>query len=454
MWWFGRRSGCNRLAPVLMFPLALADSPGRAADVEPAREAARVVVSGADDPRLAPFDRMMRAFVADNRVPGAALAVTRHGRLVYARGFGYASLETAEPVRPDSLFRVASVSKPVTAAAVLRLIEQGKLAMDDKALDRLGLGPDVRPTDPRWRQITIRELLQHRGGFDRGLSGDPMFRPVATAREFQSEPPAGTALIVRSMLGKPLDFDPGTRYAYSNFGYCVLGRAVEFASGAPYGKAVHDLVLGPLGITDREMRLGRALPEFRAPGEVRYYDEKGRKGPSVFAANLGRPVPQPYGAWNLEAMDAHGAWVASAPALLKFASAFDDPEHPKLLRPATIATMFERPPGPAGTRPGGRPKDAFYACGWNVRPNANGGANTWHDGALPGTSSLLVRRDDGLDWAVLFNNRNGPDGTSLSGKIDPLIHQAADAVTDWPDQDLFKTSPPDARPAVPPSPSR
>ena len=76
---------------------------------------------------------------------------------------------------------------------------------------------------------------------------------------------------------------------------------------------------------------------------------------------------------------------------------------------------------------------AFYACGWMVRPVGKGGkANTWHGGSLPGTNTLLVRRHDGLTWAVLFNSRSRKDGA-----IDPALHRAANVVTEWPSVDLF-----------------
>ena len=423
---------------VFVVVLALAPQASRCVggSVEPASAPENVLLTGRHDPRLASFDRLMRQFLARHRVPGAALAVTRHGRLVYARGFGYASLASGEAVRPEALFRIASVSKPITAAAVLALVDRGKLGLDDRVLDRLGPGFDGPPADPRWRRITLRELLQHRGGWDRDRSFDPMFRPVLIARQFRVEPPAGPRLVIRYMLGQPLDFDPGARDAYSNFGYCVLGRVIEHATGEPYEAAVRKLVLTPLGLGPRSIRLGHTLPERRAPGEVHYHG--GGTGPLVFPP-LGRPVPEPYGAWNLEAMDAHGGWLASAPALVRFASSFDNPARSKILSARAVATLFERPPGAAGARPDGQPRDAYYACGWNVRPVGRGGANTWHTGALPGTSTLLVRRWDGLNWAVLFNTRNGADGVDLAGAIDPLVHGAADAVTEWPAIDLFSS---------------
>jgi Beta-lactamase len=149
-------------------------------------------------------------------------------------------------------------------------------------------------------------------------------------------------------------------------------------------------------------------------------------------------------------MDSHGGWISSAPDLVRFASAFDHPDRCKILKAASIKTMFACPDGLAGHTKDGKAKDVFYGCGWSVRtvapspsPKGRGGPeagriNTWHNGALDGTSTLLVRRADGLTWAVLFNTRSNAKGTDLSGLIDPLVHQAADKVKRWPNRDLFE----------------
>ncbi|HEY8749033.1 MAG TPA: serine hydrolase domain-containing protein [Tepidisphaeraceae bacterium] len=391
--------------------------------------------TGAENPDLASFDRLMTSFVTEHKVPGASLAVARHGKLIYARGFGFADVDKQEPVKPDSLFRIASVSKPFTAAAIMQLVEKGKLRLDDKWLDVLALSP--RPEqhlDPRLKKITILELLQHRGGWDRDKSFDPMFRPIVIAREMGSAPPAGPDQIIQYMLGKPLDFDPGQSYAYSNFGYCILGRVIEKVSGETYENYVREHVLAPLGIHD--MRIGRSLLELRAPHEVRYYGRG--NGASVFSPHVGVKVPSSYGGWNLEAMDSHGAWIASAVDLVRFATAFDEPDHSKILSAQSIAEIFSRPAGDAGFDVDGKPKPVYYGAGWEVRHvNARGGINTWHNGLLDGTSSLLVRRHDGLAWAVLFNASHDPDRKVLASIIDPLVHKAADQVRHWPDKDLF-----------------
>ena len=125
---------------------------------------------------LFPFDQMMREFVKENEIPGAALAVAKEGRLVYARGFGWADRENRKPVQPHSLFRIASISKPITAVAILRLVDKGKLKLDDKAFALLShkphLGKDTK-VDPRLKEVTIRHLLQHRGLLDGSLVDEP-----------------------------------------------------------------------------------------------------------------------------------------------------------------------------------------------------------------------------------------------------------------------------------------
>jgi N-acyl-D-amino-acid deacylase len=149
-------------------------------------------------------------------------------------------------------------------------------------------------------------------------------------------------------------------------------------------------------------------------------------------------VPLQYGGENLDNFEAHGGWIASAVDLVRFACAFDDPARCRLLKPETIETMFARPAGRAGHAPDGKPLAAYYGCGWNVRPiGSHGGRNTWHTGRIAGTSTLLVRRWDGLNWAVLFNCDAGSAGAVPAAAIDPLVHRAADQVRSWPESDLF-----------------
>ena len=391
----------------------------------------------APQPPLESFDHEMREFMTAREIPGGALAIVRNRKLIYARGYGRADRDSPAPVAPDSLFRIASISKPFTAVAILKLVEQGKLNLDDHALARLPLKPFLAAdanADERLAQITVRQLLHHTAGWDREKSYDPMFRAKQIARDLGVAPPASARDVIRHHLGQPLDFAPGTRYAYSNFGYCVLGRLLEELSGESYEAFTRRAVLTPAGI--RKMRLGKSLLADRAESEVRYHTPDNARGESVFTRENTR-VPLPYGGFALEAMDAHGGWLASIVDLARFAAALDESAPQPLLARDAWRTLHEPPPAPVSRKDDGSLKPFYYACGWMARPVGDTGkANYWHAGSLPGGHSLLVRRWDGISWAVLFNQRSNHSEKPDSA-IDPALHRAAAAVKAWPTEDLF-----------------
>lgn len=195
------------------------------------------------------LDEVMTAFMETHGIPGGALAVSKSGRLVYDRGFGFADVEAETRVESGALFRIASISKPVTAVAILQIVERGELALDDRVTSILDVAQfdGSQPSDARWSDVTIRHLLEHSGGWDRDESFDPMFRSHRISRAAGHDGPAGPRDIIRYMANQPLDFDPGARYAYSNFGYCLLGRVIEQVTGMTYADFVHDSVLAPAG---------------------------------------------------------------------------------------------------------------------------------------------------------------------------------------------------------------
>lgn len=361
-------------------------------------------------------DEFFSAFIVEHDLPGVSVAIARDGDVVYARGFGWADVSERRPVGPDTLFRLASISKPITSVAILELVEDGHLSLDDKPFQMLDtLDPDTF-ADERLNDITVDHLLRHRAGFDRRVSGDPMFmsRRIADEENVTSPPDAET--IVRWITRRPLDTAPGEQYAYSNVGYAVLGLLVEQVTAMTYEDYVRTEILAPLGI--EQMRAARTREP--APGEARYYT-RGSKRPSVFDD---ADVEPPYGAWAIEPMIAHGGWIASSVDLVRFASAIGSDDF--VLSPESIEIMFSSPEDKGDGA-------AHYARGWLVRHWAGVGRNTWHGGSLPGTSTLLVRRHDGLCWAVLFNTREGMalDGQP-AGAIDGRMHQLVDQVDHWP----------------------
>ncbi len=378
---------------------------------------------------LESFDELMTQFIVDQNVPGAAIAVAYKGRLLFAGGYGWAEKDV--PVKPTSLFRIASISKPITASVICKLVEEGKLTLDQPILKTVPKASNLDSFDSRWEQITLTHLMQHTGGFDRSASFDPMFRAVEIANHFKIKPPAQPQHVIEYIQNRPLDFTPGERYAYSNFGYCMLGRTIEKITGKSYFLAMDELLLKPLGI--RNMHLGKSQLQDRQEGEVRYFGEA--KNPTTVFGSERTPTYPSYGTWNLEAMDAHGGWIANAIDLVRFSSHFGPHSQSPYLGEKLHKEMFSPPKGSAGHLEDGKAKDVYYGLGWMVRKQKNG-FNFWHSGSLDGTSTILVSRHDGWTWAVLFNKRHGKE-TVLSRAIDSLVHRAANKVKVIPEGDLF-----------------
>jgi CubicO group peptidase (beta-lactamase class C family) len=372
-------------------------------------------------------------------VPGGAVALVKDGKLVMAEGYGLADKQGNVAATADSLFRIASLSKPITATATLKLVEAGLLSLDAKAFAILSdLEPPPGATaDTRLQDITVRDLLQHSGGWDRDASFDPMFRPREIAAAMGVPTPPDAETIIRYMMGQPLDFTPGTKYVYSNFGYCVLGRIIERVTGEAYETYVEEAILGPSGIS--RMKIGRSLAAARAEDEVTYYDYPGAPTtPSVFT-EAGEPVPWPYGGFAIESMDSHGGWLSSAVDLMRFVTAVDGlATRPDVLQKATVDLMTARP-----SLPDWASSDWYYALGWQVRPQG-ASANWWHTGSLPGTVTILVRAYNGLAWAALFNMRPAA-ADAFTSELDSALWTAVGGVTDWPSADLFGTYPLAAR---------
>ncbi|HLK58452.1 MAG TPA: serine hydrolase domain-containing protein [Chthonomonadaceae bacterium] len=337
------------------------------------------------------------AFRMKYDVPALSVAIATQGRLVYMHGFGVTDKDTGEKVTPDNLFRIASVTKPITSTTIFHLIEKGKLRLADRVFGpKAVLGTDYG--EPPYKQyiedITIEHLLTHTAGGWQNDGNDPMFHhPQMDHKE----------LITWTIANQPLQHRPGTNYAYSNFGYCILGRVIEKLTGKPYHEAVQQEVLKPCGITG--MRISGNTLEERAPKEVIYYDQNGGN---------------PYG-MNVKRMDSHGGWLATPTDLVRFLVRVDGfKTKPDILDLDTIVTMTTASAVQAG-----------YAKGWSV----NKYHNWWHNGSMPGTTTIMVRTSGQFCWAALTNTRKVNSG--LDGDLDQLMWNMVGKVTTWPSYDLF-----------------
>ena len=337
-----------------------------------------VPVTGEASESLKAFDEAMLEFMRKYEIQAGVLAVSKDGKLLLERGYGWADQARTKPTPPETIMRIASVAKPITRAATLKLIREGKIAYETKVFEYLGIEPPGgKAADGRIYKITIKNLLEHRGGWDRGQAAvtDPMFRMKQVREELKLDHAPLPRDVVRWMMGKPLQFDPGEREVYSNFGYCVLGRVIEKASGKSYEQYVTEEILRPAGATT--VRLSRDRAADRDGREVWY------------------PVSD--GEFSTEVMDAHGGLASTAGDLCRF-------------------------------------MHAYWISG---QPRAAGQKQNWlFFGSLPGTSAMAMQRPSGVDIAVLFS---GPDGKNKERLT--CLDKLRDAMSKAADETLERQGP-------------
>lgn len=310
------------------------------------------------------------------RVPAMSIALSKNGRFVYDRAGGMADRQHLALAQQNSLFRIADLSKSITAVTIFSLMEAGKLNLADHVFGSggiLGTKYGKSPYKTYVTDITVDHFLTHTAGGWAADDNDPMFHNNGWDQ---------AKLISETIDIVPLTIQPGTHRAYSNFGYCVLGRVIEQISGQPYETYVQGNILAPCGITT--MQIAQNSEKHRASDEVVY---------------TGQYSEDPYKI-NINRMDSTAGWIASSTQLVQFLNhVAGAPGIPALLKPETIRVMTT----PAPAYPDG---DARGARGWMVSDNGLG--SWWHSGSLPGSTALMIRNPNASCSAALCNTRSEP----------------------------------------------
>ncbi|MCC6589745.1 MAG: serine hydrolase [Bryobacterales bacterium] len=402
---------------LLSVAAALAQTPGSS-----------IPATGKDVPALAPYENALRVIMDRWSVPGAAFAITDGSRLVYARGLGFADREAGTLVQPTSRFRLASISKTIAGMTILKLAEEGKINLDKPFMDYI---PDLKatttpPPDVRMTRVTIRQLLQHTGGWDRDEEDDHVSYYNTASRLFNL--PVSIDLMTRYIMSQRLEFDPGTKYAYSNSGYQVLGRIIERVTGKKFLDAVQDKILGPAGAAN--IRIGGNLLSDRFSDEVKYYDYPGAPlSTTQVAPGAVVPTPRPYNR-RVDMADSYGGLIGNTIDLMRYLLALEGRRGPALLSNATLTAMTARPAPPVWPATGN-----YVGTTWRIIPTT-GGVHWWHSGGASGTRNLLVRRLNGRSWVVLMNTRPQNEDQIITDLFNAMA-AAESQVTAWPTHDLF-----------------
>ena len=284
---------------------------------------AALPMTGAYVPELQVVDALLQNFMIGKPIPGGTIAITHNHELIYERGIGYSDTAHSVPMQETDLMRLASVSKPVTASAIQQFVKDGKLDLNAKVFNISGNGGLLNITpyngilgDSRLRDITVNELPQHEGGWNRDTAGDLAFKDVQIAAKMGLPSPPGIANTARYILSQPLQFTPGTTSNYSNIGYMFLGMVVDAASGQGYEGYVDSKVLAPAGIRVWEINAGRTFAVDQSPREPVYSSPYTVQ--NVYNPNEAH-VSSPYGGWDQEKALAFGGLIGSTKAIAELA---------------------------------------------------------------------------------------------------------------------------------------
>lgn len=377
--------------------------------------------SDSDLPETQRFDRIIEQFMNKWEIKGASFALMKDNRLIYCKGYGLADAEAQIPTDVKHVFRVASVSKLITAVGIMKLVEERKLRLNDQVFGEQGILNDscfLNIKDPRSKKITVEQLLRHQGGYSITY-GDPMFCPLDIARKMNVEAPVDLNTMIQFVLSRTLGYTPGEGTRYSNIGYGILSKVIEKVTGKGYEEYIRKQILKPAGCSD--MFLGHNLDADHFPNEVKYYEVSNAElipacdgsGKMVYRSNGGNNIEELYGA---------GGWVASPAELLRFLAAIDgNPEVKDILRPETIRYMTQSMPN---TMP----------IGW-IETNTDG---EWtRTGTLAGTSALMKKQRDGYSW-IFVTNTSSWKGSRFPHYINAMMQNAMSTVSHWPERNLFE----------------
>ena len=364
------------------------------------------------------MDAYIERFMKRWEIKGGSLAVMKDGRLIYSKGYGWADEEKGEKMSPGNIFRVASLSKLITATAIMQLCERKVLSLDDRVFGDGGILDcprfrDIR--DRRIKDITVEQLLRHKAGFTMH-KGDPLFttREIIIWEKLDTVPDMDR--VIQYALSERLGYTPGQGYRYSNLGYLILTKIIEVCSGTEYEEYCQENILHPAGCYD--MHLARNLYEDRYPNEVRYYETHDATPVPAFD-NSGDSLYRSYGGSNIEGLLGAGGWVASPSEFVRFVASIDgDPSVPDVISETSVRTMTA---------------DRVRPIGW-VRAGA--GKDWTRTGTLAGTSAMLTKQADGYIW-MFVTNTSSWKGSRFTRYIDRMYRTASARIDSWPKEDLF-----------------
>jgi CubicO group peptidase (beta-lactamase class C family) len=367
------------------------------------------------------LDRDIREIIKKYSYPGGSVAISRYGKLVFSKSYGVKDVSNA-PFTAYTLCPIASTSKPITAFAILCLVNDGKLGLDDPAFRIIaskypGRFANVIRNDPRLGLITIRQLLHHTAGF-----GDPhnLFPNYSMALEAKAKNHSfDSVFLLEKMLSSPLAHSPGEIYKYSNANYVFLNLIIEAISLQTYEQYVTQRVFKSISI---EGVLFSSRDNNNNVSHI--WDLPNRTAPSALSSSLGIDVPISYGGIDYSLM---GLWCLSAKDLLIFADTVSG-YNAALIDRKLLEEIYRIPPH-VNNRSFNGDTMQYYGLGWNIYNHLDQKKYEFeHIGEMSGAVSGLRTRIDGYTVSFVFNSSNGQYDsavkvlTSLNETINKILY--------------------------------
>jgi CubicO group peptidase (beta-lactamase class C family) len=385
-----------------------------------------IPATGADTAGIAAFDTRLKPLMKRYNLPGLGVAVTKDGKLIVARAYGYQDFEARQPMRPDTMVRVASISKFITALAIMRLRDQGQLDLDQPFLNILTDYQVAAGGDARLRDITIRMLLLHAGGWDIPDTSDFANSPGIVAKALGVASPPTCRDVIRYTMTQPLGYTPGTKIVYSNTGYCILGEVVAKLAGQTYESYVRDHVLAPADVHAMSI----AFPHLsqRGPLEAKYYIYNGSALVNSAFAGEGM-VPLTYAHDPATGEGAFG-WLGSPVDLTRIMTAFEGTRVASFIAADSKAQMMIDTHLP-DTALVGTPRYRWRGLGLVIGPTT---ATYAHAGLSTGSQIALHRIETGHTFSLVTNIRTEKTDDAYNDLVaaveDAIATLPADSATD------------------------
>ncbi len=373
------------------------------------------------DATFAELEANIISYMRANQMPALSAAVAIKGKVAYEGTFGFSNLEKRLPIQFGQPIRISSLSRLITVVATLKLVDRGKLQLDQPIYPLLDVEPmNPATVDDRLKDITVLHLLQETGGHDNGAVIEPGFQPRFLEAVFKQK---GELIspdqAISYMMSQPLAFEPGEKRSDSSWGYFLLARAIEKVSGVSYEEFVLKNIARPLKM--RSLRMSRSDPDARSPDEIENVHRAGNWFPKITGKDTGKWVQLNRGGYHFGLLDGSQGWMATASDMLKLGLAIQAKRSPILSEQAKLVLVSKPTYVLEQEKLEGKPKILWKGCSMYCQKTSRGITLSLECGEASGSAGLVLHSTREVAFCYLFNCADTAEGRHPKSGFDPIV---------------------------------